>query len=115
MVGVRRGTGRIRTGPRGWWDSAPMENGRAGGGGERRGWQRARTERTSLGPEDRPSKLSHALSVLRKRRIGVAVLRCFLKERGSEEERVGERGCRRRSVHKKEVTEEDRGWKEILS
>lgn len=57
-----------------------MVNGR----GERKGWQRARTERTSLGPEDRPSKLSHALSVLRKRRIGV-VLRCFQEEEGRRE------------------------------
>lgn len=47
---------------------------RDGGRGGRERSQRARTGRTRVSvPEDRPSKLSHALSVLRKRRIGVAV------------------------------------------
>lgn len=103
MVGVRRGTaGRVRTGPIEGLAGQRSDGERKGG--EERAWQRARTERTSLGPEDRPSKLSHALSVLRKRRIGVVVvmmvvvvmvvllLRCS-QERGAEREgRVGERG-----------------------
>lgn len=45
---------------------------RNGMGGKREREKTAR-EDESLDPEDRPSKLSHALSVLRKRRIGVAV------------------------------------------
>lgn len=69
-----------------------VDGGEGGGGGEERKAGRARedTERTSLGPEDRPSKLSHALSVLRKRRIGV-VLRCCFQEEGG---RVGGGGGR---------------------
>lgn len=66
----------------------PMVNGR----GEGKGWQRVRTGRTSLGPEDRPSKLSHALSVLRKRRIGVC---CgVFRRRGAARKEGGREGLK---------------------
>jgi len=55
-----------------------------------------RTGRTSLGPEDRPSKLSHALSVLGKRRIGV-VLWCLQEER-DDGERERERGTEETTI-----------------
>lgn len=91
MVGVRRSTGRARTGPIEGLVGQRSDLRRTewgDGGEERKGRlaERARTERTSLGPEDRPSKLSHALSVLRKRRIGVVLRYCFQEERGSGRE-----------------------------
>lgn len=68
----------------------PMANGR---GEEGKGWQRVRTGRTSLGPEDRPSKLSHALSVLRKRRIGVCC-GVFFRRRGAARKEGGREGLK---------------------
>jgi len=60
--------------------------------------------------EDRPSKLSHALSVLRKRRFGVAMLgRGVSRKKGGG----GEGGREGAEIgRRKEVTEEDRGRKE---
>ena len=56
-----------------------------------------RTGRTSLGPEDRPSKLSHALSVLGKRRIGVVLWWCLQEER-DDGERERERGTEETTI-----------------
>lgn len=82
-------------------------------------WERASRARgrgrTDFGPEDRPSKLSHALSVLRKRRIGVVMWWRSWCVREERRRREGGREGLEISVRRKEVTEEDRGWKEILS
>lgn len=89
MVGVRRGTGRIRTGPIEGLVGQRSDGERKGGRGGRErkgaGSVRGQSGRVS-GPEDRPSKLSHALSVLRKRRIGV-VLRCRRRRAARRESR----------------------------
>lgn len=84
-----------------WWSEG--EGTRCG-----RGLARGRTK--ILGPEDRPSKLSHALSVLRKRRIGVVMWWSWCVQ---EERRRGRGWQRGPEIGPKERgdTEEDRGWR----